>query len=96
MTMKFKDSNGQLYEPDDERLVHALNEVADDWLFLSLKIRLKDEYAPHVTEQVKNERLSQSIKDSRKIRNGSSSGNFTIWQRVNAKLTGECVPLFNR
>lgn len=94
--MRFKDSNGKLYESDDQRLINALNQVADDWLFMSLKIRLNDKYAPHVTEQVKNERLLSSIEDSRKIRNGVSSGNFTIWQRVNTVLTGECVPLFNR
>jgi len=75
-----------------ERLNNALNKVADDWAKLGADIRKENAYAPHVTEKQKEDNLSRMIETSNLIRLGNIDS-FTIWQRVNTALTGECVAL---
>lgn len=90
--MKFTTHTDEIIE--GYRLVNALNKVADDWQELAHKIRVGS-YASHVTENTKDETLQRGLEFAEKIRNGYFD-NFTIWQRVNAELTGECVALFNK
>lgn len=76
-----------------ERLNNALNNVADFWAENSKKIRFGN-YANHVTEIQKDFILTEGLKRAEAIRNGDFN-NFTIWQRVNTILTGECIALLN-
>lgn len=69
----------------------ARERVADDWVQNARAIRSEDHYAPHVSEETKDDRLAESIAFAEEIRRGNMDGNFTAWQRINAKLTGECV-----
>ena len=75
-----------------ERLNNALSQVADDWAKLAYDIRKEDAYAPHVTEKQKEDNMSRMIEAAERIREGNIKS-FTIWQRVNTVLTGECVAL---
>lgn len=68
----------------------ACKAVADDWRNLAHAIRREDRYASHVTEERKEENLQNMLVSADKIEAGIVD-NFTIWQRVNTKLTGECV-----
>lgn len=77
-----------------QRLTDALNTVADDWAEMSRKIRQQDHYAAHVTEEQKDHYLDKGLQFSEEIRAGKTTG-FTTWQRINTKLTGECVGLFS-
>lgn len=74
------------------RLTAALNKVADDWANLACAIRGEDAFASHVTEETKEQALTEMLERAEAIRNGDI-GSFTIWQRVNEVLTGECVAL---
>lgn len=78
-----------------ERLNVALNAVADDWQQLAYDIRKEDRYASHVSEEKKDALLQEALHRAQEIRKGVI-GSFTIWQRVNTKLTGDCVALFNQ
>lgn len=75
-----------------QRLHDALNAVADDWATLGRAIRKEDRYADHVSEETKDAALAEMLARADAIRHGDL-GSFTIWQRVNTKLTGECVAL---
>lgn len=76
------------------RLTEALNKVADDWAQLARNIRKENAYARHVTEAKKDEIMHNMIYNAERIRSGHIT-NFTIWQRVNEALTGECVALLS-
>jgi len=76
-----------------EKLNKALNEVADDWANLQRKIREEDKYAKHITEKQKDDALVKGLERAEEIRNGKNIDNFTIWQRINEKLTGESIAL---
>jgi hypothetical protein len=76
----------------DERLQNALNKVADFWAENSKAIKDQNLYALHVTEEQKVLDLNKGLEFAEKIRNGYFD-NFTIWQRVNTELTGECIAL---
>lgn len=88
----FRTHTGELI--DGERLQSALREVADDWRHLAHAIRSADEYAPHVTEAQKDGVLHDALQCADEIERGAVRS-FTIWQRVNTKLTGVCAPLFS-
>lgn len=74
------------------RLQDALNAVADDWATLGRDIREQDHYASHVSEEKKDEDLRRMLNGADAVRRGEVNS-LTIWQRVNEKLTGECVAL---
>ncbi len=73
-----------------QRLIDVLSLVADDWADLAVKIKEENHYAPHVTEKEKEQYMLDMLNEAEAIKNGKVE-NFTIWQRVNEKLTGECV-----
>ena len=89
----FRTHTGEMVQ--GERLQEALNAVADDWAANAYAIRREDAYASHVSEARKDERLARGLEAADRIRQGEIQS-FTIWQRVNEKLTGECVALLPR
>lgn len=93
MAQQFRTHTGEIIS--GERLQRAINKVADDWAELSRAIRREDCYAEHVTTAKKDEYLAEGLARAESIRAGDIQS-FTIWQRVNAELTGECVALFSR
>lgn len=68
----------------------ACKAVADDWRNLAHAIRKEDRYASHVTEARKEQALQDMLENAARIEAGEIES-FTIWQRINTKLTGECV-----
>jgi retron-type reverse transcriptase len=78
-----------------EVLQKALNKVANDWERIGRNIRKEDKYAPHVTEDKKEANLIRFIETAESIREGNVCS-FTIWQRVNQAITGECVALLSK
>lgn len=88
--MEFKTHTGEVIT--GERLQKAFTAVADDWANLGRKIRKDDHYASHVTEADKDAILERHLQVAADIRAGNIR-TFTTWQRVNLKLTGECVAL---
>lgn len=68
----------------------ACKTVADDWRNLAHAIRKEDAYASHVTNETKEANLQTMLSQADTIEAGTIN-NFTIWQRVNLVLTGECV-----
>ena len=87
---KFTTHTGEIVT--GERLQKALKAVADDWEKLGRDIYAEDCYASHVSEDTKLKNLQDHIDRAEEIRQGIVES-FTIWQRVNTKLTGECVAL---
>lgn len=75
-----------------ERLREALKDVANDWRQLAHDIRKEDAYASHITETEKDRFLYEGLSRADQIETGEVNG-FWIWQRVNEKLTGDCVAL---
>lgn len=90
MTNQFRTHTGEIVTGD--RLTAALNKVADDWADLARAIRKEDAYAPHVSESTKEANMQAMLARAEEIRAGLVD-NFTIWQRVNTELTGQCVAL---
>lgn len=76
-----------------EALTKALNTVADKMIQMYRSIRSEDNYASHVTEEKKEFNLLKGLNYAEEVRKGDHLNNFTIWQRVNTVLTGECVAL---
>lgn len=74
-----------------QTLIDAIEKVAAERVKLYQAIRKEDAYAPHVTEQQKDEILLKDLAYASQIRSGQHLNNFTVWQLVNTVLTGECV-----
>lgn len=68
----------------------AFQKVSDDAIELAKEIRYCGDYPDHVSEEEKDATLEASIRRAAEIRAGVID-NFTVWQRVNDILTGECV-----
>lgn len=77
------------------RFLVACKTVADDWRKLGHAIRQDDQYASHVTEAQKEKALADMLAIAERLEKGEI-GSFTLWQRVNYELTGECVPFLSR
>ncbi len=75
-----------------QRLQDALNKVADEWARNARAIRSEDEYASHVTEEIKDDCLLKGLERAEELREGNVNS-FTAWQDINTVLTGECVAL---
>lgn len=91
MTMQqFRTHTGEIVSGG--RLVAALNVVADWYAANARAIRLENAYAAHVTEERKEERLVEGLAFAEEVRRGEHCG-FSVWQRINTHLTGECVAL---
>lgn len=73
-----------------DRYVAARDKVADWFADNARHVRAEDPYAAHVTTEQKDARLAETLAWSDAIRAGEAYG-FTVWQRINAELTGECV-----
>lgn len=89
--VQFKDSNGRSV-PSAE-LQNALNRVAEDWLLMGFNVYMMDQYPAHVSESAKYARYEKNKEVSERIRNGLELNNFTIRQRVDTYLTGNCAAL---
>lgn len=89
----FTTHTGQRIKGD--RLRDALNTVANDWARMTHAIRVQDDYASHVTEKHKDNNLANGLALAEEIRGGAIDS-FTIWQRVNTVLTGECVAFLSK
>lgn len=76
-----------------ERLKKALEAVADEYLAMAYAIKKENAYGSHITERQKEQFLKGDIAVAETIRNGTVKGGFWLWQRINEKLTGECVAL---
>lgn len=87
---KFRTHTGEIVE--GARLQTALNAVADWYAENARAIRREDAYASHVTEERKAEALAQGLAFAEQVRRGEHCG-FSVWQRINTHLTGECVAL---
>ena len=77
---------------DHPLFMAACNKVAGDWRELAYAILLDDAYASHVSQDIKCQHLTDMLGDADLIQQGKVKS-FTIWQRVNIELTGECVAL---
>ena len=91
----FRTHEGTLYPADDPTLKAACKRVADDWRKLGYAIRKEDAYAAHVTPERKEQALNDMLDAADQIEAGNITS-FTIWQRVNTVLTGECVALLKK
>jgi hypothetical protein len=69
----------------------ACRQVATDLTVLAFLIHEENAYASHVTEEVKVALFLDRLERAQKVWDGTVD-NFTVWQRVNQVLTGECVP----
>lgn len=85
---KFNASNGQTYA--GQKLAGAMKAVADDRRRSAHAIR-NGSYADHVTEDYKDKRLEADLAIADKLEAGEGWNCFASWQRLNEKLTGECV-----
>lgn len=88
--MSFRTHTGEIVA--GERLQAALTKVADDWRNLARAIRREDRYASHVTDATKEQAMLYMLARADEIEAGDVRS-FTIWQRVDTELTGECVAL---
>jgi len=79
--MQFKTHNGNIVDATE-----AFDKVADDWTRLAGDVYNETETTPQSIR-----RLYNMLLDVERIRNGEVTS-FTIWQRVNEEITGECVP----
>lgn len=88
--MQFRTHTGEVVT--GERLASALNAVADWYAENARAIRREDAYASHVTEETKERSLTEGLAFAEQVRRGEVGG-FSVWQRINTHLTGECVAL---
>lgn len=77
----------------EEQIQSARESVAKWWEENRRAVRRKDNYAPHVTEDEKDQYLREGISYAREIAAGLHDGCFTVAQRIYAELTGECPAL---
>lgn len=85
----------QLKDHPVEDVIAARKSVASDLRALAHEIRQSDPYASHVSESDKERFLLESLENADRVERGEKDGNFSIWQRINQKLTGETVALLN-
>jgi hypothetical protein len=86
----FKTHTGQVIK--GKELKNVLGLVADDLIELAYAIRKEDVYSSHVTEETKDQLLQEALAEAEKARKGEINGLWLL-QRINTKVTGECVGL---
>lgn len=91
--MNFRTHTGEIVE--GARLREALEAVADWYAENARAIRREDTYAAHVTEARKDESLERGLAFAEEVRRGKAMG-FSVWQRVNLHLTGECIAFLSK
>lgn len=74
-----------------ERLKAALAAVADREVERAYAVHHEDLYAPHVTADKKADLLAKRLEYAEAVRCGAVRPSFALWQRINTRLTGECV-----
>jgi len=89
--IKFRTHTGEIVF--GERLRVAISKVSADLVALANDIYIENAYGPHVTEQEKCKYRLEGIQRALEVGEGKHLGNFSIWQRINGELTGECVGL---
>jgi hypothetical protein len=77
------------------KFMDACKKVANDWRELGHAILKENAYASHVTEQQKIDHLNEHLELADRIEKGEITS-FTIWQRINQELTGECVGFLSK
>lgn len=88
----FRTHDGRIV--DGPELAKALKTVAQNWRDLAHAIRKEDCYASHVTEATKDKYRDDMLSHADEIEAGYVHS-FTIWQRLDTVLTGECVALLS-
>lgn len=83
-------STKTLFTP--EELQAAREQVARFFEDNAQKIKVQDSYAAHVTARKKQKNLQRSLQWAQEIREGKHDGNFTVAQRMQVCLTGDCTP----
>lgn len=86
---QFRTSKGETIT--GEQLQAACEKVAQWYEANALAVRNSNSYASHVTEARKDQKLAESYDWAEKVRQGENLHNFSVWQRVNIELTGDCV-----
>lgn len=90
----FKTHKGDIIEGD--KLKEAC-EIEAQWIEANAKsVYESDNYASHVTEQEKLDALHRRYDLAQSVREMKGLNNFTIWQRINTRLTGECIALLKK
>ena len=75
----------------ETELAEALKKVANDLRENAYAIHSENAYASHVTQEEKERYLQERLGYANEVEKGLHNSNFTIWQRVDTMLTGECV-----
>jgi hypothetical protein len=75
----------------ETELAEALKKVANDLRENAYAIHSENAYASHVTQEEKERYLQERLGYANEVEKGLHNRNFTIWQRVDTMLTGECV-----
>lgn len=96
MKYSFRTHNGEILLPDDSRLVEACEKVAKWHEQNAIAVRKENHYGSHVTENQKDQFLAERLEWAEKIRQRLNLNNFSVWQRVNAELTGECIAFLSK
>lgn len=89
--LQFRTSLGDIVT--GKRLTDALYEVGEAFKGYAYGTYDSDPYASHVTELDKMQYLIDGVLNGERIKTGATLHNFTIAQRVNTILTGECIAL---
>ncbi len=89
----FKTHTGEIVT--HERFMEACKCVAADMRENAHAIFEEDAYAAHITPGQKQEFLAKSLANADEVEAGKVD-NFTIWQRVNQAITGQCVALLSK
>ncbi len=75
----------------ETEIAEALKKVANDLRENAYAIHSENAYASHVTQEEKERYLQERLGYANEVEKGLHNSNFTIWQRVDTMLTGECV-----
>ena len=75
----------------ETELAEALKKVANDLRENAYAIHSENAYASHVTQEDKERYLQERLVYANEVEKGLHNSNFTIWQRVDTLLTGECI-----
>ena len=94
--MIFQTHTGEIFAHDDPRLIAACEAVAQWYEQNARDVRKEDAYASHVKEGTKDNDMLKQYAWADKVRLQENLHNFSVWQRVNQELTGECIALLSK
>lgn len=87
----FKTSTGETLTADNPRLIAACETVAQFYEENARAILASKDFPAHVTQARKEEMARYRHTWAKQTRQRENLANFSVWQRVNTELTGECV-----